>query len=480
MRIKKIDLHLLNMQTRLPFKYGMTTLTALPHMFVRMEAEVDGVNTVGISADGLAPKWFSKDPNTSIEEDLIEMIGMIKNAKDIVLEIAEGDSVFSIWQELYKKQKAWGDENNLAPLLSGFGSSLMERAMISCYCQATGKNFHECLMDNSLGIDLSAIYPELAGKEPKDSLKPAASSTLRLRHTVGLVDPLYTSELSDDDKPEDSLPRSLEENIKAYGLNCFKIKVCGDFEGDLKRLVTIAEILDASGLEYSYTFDGNEQFGSMAEFREFWELLVAEEKLANFLKRLIFVEQPVYRTAALGEETKDCFDNWPEAPIMIIDESDGEVRSMKKAIDLGYSGTSHKNCKGVFKSIANLALIQHLTSEDKPLVLSAEDLTNVGPVALLQDLAVVASLGIQHVERNGHHYFKGLSMYPEAVQETFIKAIPNLYHRVDDFAALKVEKGVIDTSSITETALGLDAALLDTRQFTPVDDWEFSSLGLEE
>ena len=43
--------------------------------------------------------------------------------------------------------------------------------------------------------------------------------------------------------------------------------------------------------------------------------------------------------------------------------------------------------------------------------MSGEDLANVGPVALLNDLTVMSSLGVNHVERNGHHYFSGLSMY---------------------------------------------------------------------
>jgi len=40
-------------------------------------------------------------------------------------------------------------------------------------------------------------------------------------------------------------------------------------------------------------------------------------------------------------------------------------------------------------------------------VLTGEDLCNLGPVAFLQDLAMMALLGIEHVERNGHHYFAG-------------------------------------------------------------------------
>jgi cyclopropane fatty-acyl-phospholipid synthase-like methyltransferase len=53
--------------------------------------------------------------------------------------------------------------------------------------------------------------------------------------------------------------------------------------------------------------------------------------------------------------------------------------------------------------------------------MSGEDLCNVGPVALLQDLVVQAALGVTSVERNGHHYFKGLSAWPAAVQAHVLK-----------------------------------------------------------
>ncbi len=50
-----------------------------------------------------------------------------------------------------------------------------------------------------------------------------------------------------------------------------------------------------------------------------------------------------------------------------------------------------------------------------PAVLTGEDLCILGPVALLQDLAMMALLGIGHVERNGHHYYRGLSMLPRVL-----------------------------------------------------------------
>ena len=61
--------------------------------------------------------------------------------------------------------------------------------------------------------------------------------------------------------------------------------------------------------------------------------------------------------------------------------------------------------------------------------MSGEDLANIGPVALLQDLAVVASLGVRSVERNGHHYFAGLSAFPRAVQQQILTHHGDLYER---------------------------------------------------
>ena len=88
--------------------------------------------------------------------------------------------------------------------------------------------------------------------------------------------------------------------------------------------------------------------------------------------------------------------------------------SLPRALEVGYVGTSHKNCKGVFKGVANACLLSMLNrrQEEAGYLLTAEDLSNVGPVALLQDLAVVSQLGPGHAERNGHHYFRGLAALP--------------------------------------------------------------------
>ena len=188
------------------------------------------------------------------------------------------------------------------------------------------------------------------------------------------------------------------------------------------------------GNDYAYTLDGNENFKAVEPFRAFWSGLVEDSRLHSFLERLIFVEQPLHRSVALSDEVAREFLAWKNRPPIIIDESDATLTSARQAIGQGYVGTSHKNCKGVIKGIANGCLLEHRRRSDRSraFVQSAEDLTNIGPVALMQDLCVLSDLGIPDAERNGHHYFKGISMFPADVQQATLAAHPDLYRRHAD------------------------------------------------
>jgi len=111
-------------------------------------------------------------------------------------------------------------------------------------------------------------------------------------------------------------------------------------------------------------------------------------------------------------------------------------------------------------------------------ILSSEDLANVGPVALLQDLAVLACLGVSHSERNGHHYFAGLSMYPDNIQRQVLDVHETLYHKNErGFPILNIRDGLLDMSSVVNAPFGYGFDL-DTTQFTPLDDWTSDSLAL--
>src|SRR5262249_3450337 len=129
--------------------------------------------------------------------------------------------------------------------------------------------------------------------------------------------------------------------------------------------------------------------------------------------------------------------------------------------------------KGVFKGVANRCLVAQRQAEGagRDLLMSGEDLANIGPVALLQDLAVCAALGIESVERNGHHYFAGLSMFPAEVQEDVLRHHGDLYHRGPAaWPTLAIRDGRIQLGSVVAAPFGVWAAVTGRPFLTP-DAW---------
>ena len=446
------------MKTRFPFKYGIASMTELPHVFVHAGLTVEDGTAGGLASEGLPPKWFTKDPETRFEDDLPAMVEVIRHASEVVRDQTFG-SLFEAWKMLYERQDRWAREAGHPPLLAHLGTALIERVMIDGFCRGSGTTFSRAVHENLLGIDLGAIHGELAGTRPADWLPEPAGSVIA-RHTVGLGDPLRRGEIAPEERIGDGLPHALVDAARTYGLTHFKIKLCGNLEADIPRLQQVSAVLREVSPGFRFTLDGNEQYRDIATFRAHWEAYREEKGLQGLFEDggLLFVEQPLHRDVALNSSVREELASWPEAPPMIIDESDGEIDCMRRALALGYCGTSHKNCKGVIKGIANRCLIEwHRRNRpaEGPWVMSGEDLANVGPVALLNDLAVMAVLGIEDVERNGHHYFAGLGMFPRELQEIVCTAHPDLYvMSPDGYASLVIEGGRIATESLGRAPFG--------------------------
>lgn len=453
-RLRDAACYVLDLSTRIPFRYGIATLTRTPHLLLRVDLEVDGREYHGYAADNLVPKWFTKDPKSTYRADLAQMLEVIRHACDSARAVGRQPSIFDLWRETYAVQKVWAAERGLPPLLWGFGVSLVERAAIDAFCRATETTFAAAVQVNSLGMRLGEIYPEVTGA-PADHLPWPPLPEITVRHTVGLSDPLTEADVPPEERVTDGLPQTLEEVIRAGGLTHLKIKLSGDADKDRTRLHALAELLAREAPGARFTLDGNENFQAVEPFKALWEQLRADATIAQFLDGLIFVEQPLHRDAALSATTTKELLAWKDRPPIIIDESEGEVGTLATALAGGYAGTSHKNCKGVIKGIANACLIAHRrrAAPGQPLHLSGEDLTNVG-VALLQDLAVVATLGITHAERNGHHYFDGLRQFPPGFREAVLAAHGDLYTPHQGYPAVRLEHGKISTRSVVAAPFG--------------------------
>ncbi len=456
MRIVESALWRTHLHTRMPFRYGIVTMTELPHVFCQVQVEFDGgLNGVGVAADHLPPKWFTKDPDKDPRAEIDDMFMVIQHAMTVAADV-RATTVFAWWRELYLAQSAWARTAAIPPLLAHFGTSLVERAVIDAFCRAHRKPFALAVRENLLGIDLGELRPELTGTQPRDWLPAALPRHVFSRHTVGLVDPLWKSEVTPADRVNDGLPQSLEASIAAYGLRHFKLKVGGAADRD--RLLRIVEVLDrCADPGWVCTIDGNENFKSVQAFRDFWESVLGDPHLASLRRGLLFVEQPFHRDLALSDEIGALAEHWPERPPIIIDESDATLESLPRALELGYCGTSHKNCKGVIKGLANACRIAHLrqTQPQQQWQMSGEDLSNIGPIALLQDLAVQTALGVTSVERNGHQYFAGLSAWPPAIQNLVREHHSDLYTRSPQgWPTLLIRNGEVSVESVSAAPFG--------------------------
>ena len=467
LRVLHVDLRVHPMRTRFPFRYGIASMSAVPHLFVKAEVEIDGKAVTGLSSEGLPPKWFTKNPQSSMEQDLAEMIAVIQHA--VKLSLACNDharTLMQFWERLRREQGAWAETHRHPPLLWNLGVSLVERAVVDALCKWSSLPLHQLVKTDLLGLDWDT--------HPRDFLPEAPLSSVQARHTVGLADPIRVSDIPEGERLSDGLPQALEECIPAYGLRYFKIKIGSGIESELPRLITIIETLEyLCKSDWQVTLDGNEFFQDMETFRSYFETLQKTPALRPLLDRTLWVEQPVHRSQALDDSVGKALHDWKDAPTLIIDESDGASGDATRALALGYAGVSHKNCKGILKGLRNaLCIHQHrLANAEKNLVISGEDLVNVGPVALLQDLAMQALLGVSHVERNGHHYFRGLSMYPAEIGRVTAQAHPDLYTIGEDgVPKLKIQEGAISLQSVNTAPFGCGAEI-DVSIFPTLKEW---------
>ncbi|MFN8186111.1 MAG: hypothetical protein U0R69_03425 [Gaiellales bacterium] len=442
--------------TRLPFRFGIVEMTELVHVVLFATVEVDGVREVGVAADNLAPKWFTKDPDTSYREDAAEMVAVIEDACAAAVACGPCPTVFDLWHAAYRAAVV-ESETARPPLLSGFGVSLIERVTIDAFCRVKGLPFAQAVRRNELGVRLEALHPELAGRAPSELLPARPSTRIRVRHTVGLADTLVESELAAD--PDDGLPATLEACIRRYGLRRFKVKIGADSKANLDRLERIGSVLTReTGGSFRVTLDGNEQLADVEELRELWESLVADRRTAALAGRIDYVEQPLPRHLALGGDTAAGLAAWPGRPRLLIDESDDALDSVARALTAGYDGGAFKSSKGVFKGIGNACRLEQLRRErpGRTFLYSAEDLSTIGPVGLPADLAAIATLGIDEPERNGYHYLRGLSGLPARVEAETVRRHPDLFtHHPDGRAVLRIAGGQIALDSVAAAPFGV-------------------------
>ena len=419
LRIASIEFFERDVRLRMPFRFGVVTLTECPQVFARCRiCTEDGREAEGAAAELLAPKWFDKNPALSNEDNYGQLRESLRKARDKYL--AHGADTL------------WGHSSPTQGLVENYGPALIDRALLDALARSLGVSFYKAVQQNIVGaerfegIDLPSFFAKL---------KP--QNTIAARHTVGLVDPITAADLKQ--RVGDGLPETLEEVVAAYGQRYFKLKVGGSVAADLERLAAIAAVLDRIAGPYHASLDGNEQYEDIEGVAELWSRMSADARLERLVASILFIEQPVKRQNALSRAVKGI-----DKPV-IIDESDDSLDAFPRAKALGYRGVSSKTCKGLYKSLINRA---RCSVWGEGYFMSGEDLTIQPGLALQQDLALVSLIGLTHVERNGHHYVNGMAALPKPEQEAFLAAHPDLYERSHGAVRPRIRDGNLQIGSL--------------------------------
>jgi hypothetical protein len=427
LRIRSVELYERPVVLRLPFRFGAATVTRCPQAFVRIEADVNGQRSVGATAELMVPKWFDKSPGLTHEQNFEQLRESLRLARDAYLAEPQPLAPHALSVQAGDAAVARGVALGLPRLAAQFGAAELDKAVADAALRAAGLDFVGGLRAGALGDPHSA---QLALQAP---------ARVNLRHTVGMADRLTEADPGND--PHDGLPATLHAAIADYGLRYFKLKLAGQPGPDLDRLSRIAAVLEANARDWHVTLDGNETFGSAEALGAWWRAFLAEPRLRMLRQRTLLLEQPLARRVALDEDIRPLDIGVP----VILDESDDAPDVFERGLALGYRGISSKACKGLYRSLANAARVAR---EPQRLLLSGEDLTCQAGLAVQQDTLLAASLGVTHIERNGHHYVRGFGAAPGAEARVFAAAHPTLYHTDGEGAVLAVRDGRLDLSSL--------------------------------
>ena len=414
-----------------PFRFGAITINATPQLFVRIEIEVEGGGVaVGAGAELLVPKWFDKRPELSPAQTVDGLRRSLAIARGLYLAQTGFQTAFDLHAGCIGAQVAACARENIPPLAAAYGPAEIDKAILDALLRGVEASFFDGMASNIAGVD-ARLSPDLRDADIMAFLsgrKPLPR--VAIRHTVGL----------DDSVEGEGGVADARENA---GARYFKLKLSGDPVADATRLVRIGKELGALGRAYKVTLDANEQYADLAALQALIDRLDRDPALRSISSCLLYVEQPmprdITRQSPLGSLA---------ARGLIIDEADDSYDAFPAARALGYRGISSKSCKGLYKSIVNATRAAKWSVGGERFFVTGEDLTCQAGLAVQQDLALGALIGVTHAERNGHHYVDGFGDAPAAEAAAFAAAHPDLYADVGHGIRLNIHNGDLLTGSL--------------------------------
>ena len=231
----------------------------------------------------------------------------------------------------------------------------------------------------------STLYHQAARMAAEQPLQ-----SIIARHTVGLADPLTPADIPADEAVADQTPSAhrLHHHLRA-----------APFQNQNQRPTDTDLTRWKRSPRYYPTCPRISPLRWMARavqdhhrFQTFWAAIQDHDALRPFFERLLFIEQPLHRDVALGHVVRS-ISGWPDRAALSSMNRTPPSTASTPPCALATPAPVTRIAKA-FQGLINRCLIDNAERRETT-IMSGEDLCNVGPVALLQDLAVCAALGIE-------------------------------------------------------------------------------------
>src|SRR5471030_843262 len=151
--VREVRLYERDVRFRMPFRFGVVTLTEAPQCFVRVRIELaDGRSQWGAATEMLAPKWFDKNLALSNEDNFDQLRLALRLAAGAYTD-GKARTAFGHFAAHYREQIEAGAVRGLNALVANYGPAQLDRAIVDALFLSLGCSFYDGMRGNLAGID---------------------------------------------------------------------------------------------------------------------------------------------------------------------------------------------------------------------------------------------------------------------------------------------------------------------------------------
>lgn len=422
-----MTLYFLDIETRIPLKFGPETTTKATCARVKVTVEdrngklSNGWGETPLSAAWVWPSDLSYDSRLSaLREFTMRLASAWAGYGEWghPMELGHGftrDILPGLHGEYNRSREVAGE-----PALPWLGalvcSSPFDIALHDAYGICHEVSSFSTYDGRFMNRDLSWFYDgnrglSFAGRYPGDFIAQPRPDSLPAWHLVGGKDLLGPEEATGEE-PDDGYPVYLRDWIERDGLTCLKVKLTGtDPEWDYERLARIGGIASETGVSW-LSADFNCTVREPGYVNAILDRLLAREPRTYGM--ILYVEQPFpYDLEANRIDAHSVSARKP----LFMDESAHDWRYLAIGRELGWTGVALKTCKTLTGALLSLCW-----AKVSGMTLMVQDLTNP-MIAQIPHVLLAAHAGtIMGVETNAMQFYPEASA-PEAALH------PDLYRR---------------------------------------------------